>query len=196
MHSATSNLAARTACISPISPLYLPYISAISPLTSPRGRLKAQPQNSGWYGEPHTWLGLGLGLGLTITLTLTLTLTLSLTLTLTLTLSLSLILTLTLTVALILTLTLTRTLTLTAKVRLPTSLAPAALRRRCLSLYLPYISPTSPLYLPYISPISPLTCSPSTHVPESCKYSATPYPRYRGDIGEMTGRCKGDIGEI
>ena len=67
-------------------------------------------------------------------------------------------------------------------------------------LHLPYISPTSPLHLPYISPTSPPPHSPAgaRQWPRCANARAAPPGRrtYGGDIGEMQGRCRGEVGEI
>ena len=77
-------------------------------------------------------------------------------------------------------LTLTLTLTLTIKAR-----EIAQLRSQ---LGLPYIAPISPLYLPYISPISRRGRSPSSDLSSACR--AAPRPR----LGEMSGRYRGYMG--
>jgi hypothetical protein len=76
-------------------------------------------------------------------------------------------------------------------------------------LHLPYISPTSPLHLRYISATSPLhlpyistssLASRRASVASLCQCSSCAtrsahlWGGYRGDAGEMLGRCRGDMG--
>ena len=97
----------------------------------------------------------------------------------------------------------TLTLTLSLSLTLPLTLA--------LTLALPMspqelkmaISPLSPLYLPYISPISPYISLQDERArilqlrAERAEAALVEQAReILGDRGEMSGRCKGYVGEV
>ena len=86
---------------------------------------------------------------------------------------------------------------------MPPWLALLGLATLMVALYLPYISPTSPLYLPCISPISrgglvALASYTRSYTGVNCAGGAgSAWEADHGDAGcEIEGRYRGDVGEI